>query len=323
MLELLSIIAQLGGSKVQEKVVASYYSLEAYAPSTSPLVPQLLKNAHYLWSNDHLPELRKLLVSSDRISKALAAVALAQIGEYEDLKAIVNYIVAEQWPIHEERFWLARKTGHLFTSRDLIWLKELLNGDYGSQCVASSVLPVLCLTLSEEALLEMLNEPIIVFKINAIGGLVAIGNPEILKKHKYLLTSTDISLRRMMAIGLTATGDWEEIDQLLQIDDFGLHEGVAEGLRYVKHGPVFETLLKLVDDSEANLKACESLALIGDENMLQSIVDWLIKHPYDPNADIMKDILIHLDRRQYCPIEWASKMERDFSNLRYSVRRYE
>lgn len=84
-----------------------------------------------------------------------------------------------------------------------------------------------------------------------------------------------------------------------------------------------EKLFELLDDEDARLKASESLAIIGNEGVLQRIIDLLIENPYRSGTEVMLDLAIHIDRRLFSPVHWPENFERDFTPRRYSVRRYE
>jgi hypothetical protein len=320
--ELLSLIAKIGGVEAREQVISYYCRFERSYPSAYSYAPQLLRTAGSLWSQDELPELRNLIKADHPGIQALAIVALSKLGERQDLNPIIEYIKTPQWVGPEgDRRWLAQQIARLFNAQDLDFLHQELQAGYDSEYFAHPVLFELCQRLDEKILLKMLNDSDAIFQKYAAEGLVAIGKSAILLEYEHLVDSNYLPLSQRVAMGLAASGNWEVIDRLMESEVYGLYGPIAEGLRFVKDKQVFDYLFQLLhnDDVQAQLKAGESLAIIGDEEMLHKIVYWLVDHPYEPGADMVKDVLRHLDHRLYCPIQQSINMERDFSSLRYSM----
>lgn len=321
-IEILSLIAVLNGKDQRGKIAKCYASLVGY--TTPTIVPQLLRTAGFLWKNSELAEPRQMAQSQDNINRALAMAALAQIGDREDLPMVMKYIESEQWPDYEDRLWISKEISHLFTESDIERLKQLMNAGYEQSFITHSALSALCRKLDEQALLDLLNNANPDIQKYGVIGLIEYGKAELVKGFASLLNSESLELRETIAIGLTATGDWDVINQLLERGD--LSEAIGEGLKYVKDQKAQDTLFDLLlknEDVQTRLKVSESLALTGDENMLQRIIAWLIENPYGQGADAILDLAIHLDRRLYSPVKWPEYLERDFTPRRYSVTRYE
>jgi HEAT repeat protein len=321
-LKFLSVIAQIGGGEVREQVVSGYVSILAGWDLTRSTVPPLLRTAGHLWRKDELPELRKLLDSSQSTIKALAVTALAQIGERQDLEPVIEYIISADWK-HEDLWWLSNEAARLFRAEDLVRLQQMLRTNDIRAHIAHCVLPQLCQSLNEDTLLMMIENSEPAVQAYAVRGLISIRKTKSLREYEHLVNSDESLLRTAIAKGLTASGDWETIDELLKSETDGLRAAVAEGLRHVKEGPVLDRLLDLIDDEEAYLAASESIEMRGDEEALQKIVNRLTENPHAPKADLLTDIVIHLDHRLYCPFQLLLNRRRDFSSVRHSVTRYD
>ena len=322
-LELLSVIALLGGSNEREKVINEYISIEGYIAKT--IVPSLLKTAGFLWNINELHEVRKIAQSADHFRKALAMTALAQIGEAEDIPLLIKYISQGGWVTPEDRLFIAKELSNLFSENDIDQLISLLGSGYDYEFIARPALSRLCGRLKTQTLLDWLNGPNNELRKFGIEGITAAGEFDLLKPYEHLLDSDDLMLQELLSIGLVATGDWAIIDRIAVRDDF--FGSVGKGLRYVNSQKAQDMLLKIIINKEtetmAKLSAAESLAIIGDENMLQEIINHLTKSPNRDGAEILLDVGIQIDRRLYCPVHWPEKIERDFTPRRYSVRRYE
>lgn len=318
-LQVLSFIALFGGKGEREKVVERYSSLVGYTAST--IVPRILRTAGFLWDKNELNELRGNANLQESATRTLAVAALAQIGEREDIPLLVEFITSEQWPDYEDRFWISKEISHLFNESDVDYLIDLLKSDYNHEIVAHPALNTLCHKLGEQTLLNWLNSPIPDLQKYGALGLIEAGKAKLLKPFESLLDSDFVHVKNIIAVGLSATGDWEIINRLLLRGDF--RDEVAEGLRYVNDPKAQEKLFELLDDEDARLKASESLAIIGNEGVLQRIIDLLIENPYRSGTEVMLDLTIHIDRRLFSPVHWPENFERDFTPRRYSVRRYE
>ncbi len=322
-LELLSLVAVLSdGKHLHEKIVSRYMSLVGH--TAQPIVPKLLRTAGFLWKENQAPELRLLAQSQDNKSRALAMAALAQVGRREDLAMIMEYIESEQWPDYEDRRWISKEISRLFTKSDIEMLKKLMNAGYDQRFIAHEAFSVLCLQIDEQSLLDLLNNTNPEIQRYGVIGLIEKGKARLLTEYTSLLNSNSPQLQKVIAIGLTTTGDWNMINQLLQRGD--LSEAVGKGLRYVRSQKAYDTMFNLLlqnEDVHTRLTVGESLALTGDEPMLQRIIVWLLENPYGQGTDVILDLAIHLDRRLYCPIKWPAHLKRDFTPLRYSVRRYD
>lgn len=329
-LRFMSLIAQIGEAEVREKIVTQYQL--NYAPfqstiQTGIIRPPLLRSAGCLWDVYDLPELRQLFESGEPGMEDLAVVALAQLGEKQDCDLILNYIGASERS--NDFGWLSEEAAHLFGPQHLESLKEMLGGRRSLQIVAHGVLPDLCRRLEETTLIDMLTDPISIIRSYAAGGLVAIGRSSVLLNYEdELLTAPDAESMSLNSEALTATGDWAIIDRLLTSGNIRVCEGVARGLRLVQSEQTYDRLLSLLQsndnemyDFQVRLKAAESLSIIGNEETLSKILKWLLGHSYENSTNLMASVLIYLDRKLYCPVQWPERRERDFSILRYSVTR--
>jgi hypothetical protein len=188
-------------------------------------------------------------------------------------------------------------------------------------------MPDLCRRLDEATLLSLLTDPVPAVRSYAAEGLVAIGKAMVLLKYEAeLLDDSDHGLSIRNSAALTSAGDWVIIDRLLRSERVDLHQGVAKGLRLVEGERTYDCLLDLLQsegayDTHMHLEAANSLSIIGNEVALSKVLEWLLEHPYERTTNLMASVLVYLDRRLYCPIQWPLKRERDFSVLRYSVTR--
>jgi HEAT repeat protein len=258
----------------------------------------------------------------------LAIVALAQLGEKQDCNLILNYVGASESNFGMDDIgWLSREAAHLFDVEYLNPLRKMILGPHNLQVLAHRVLSDLCQHLDEPILLEMLTDPVPAVRSYAAEGLVAIGKAKTLLDYETeLLNNTDFGSLIGISAALTSAGDWTVIGRLLKSGDFGVRQGVAEGLRWVKDELTYDCLLDLLQsdgiyDIQVHLKAADSLAIVGNESALSNVLEWLLEHPYEGSTNLIASVLVYLDRKLYCPIQWPVKSERDFSILRYSVTR--
>jgi HEAT repeat protein len=331
-LRFMSLMAKIGGPEARERIIDWY--LDVFVPHRSTIQtgivrPLLLRNAGCLWDADDLPKLRQFIETEEPGLQDLAVVALAQKGEKQDCDLILSYIEASEWNIgHDDIGWLSKEAAHLFTTGYLDRLRNLIRGpNHSLQALAHRALPALCRRLDEATLLKMLTDPVPAVRSYAAEGLVAIGKATVLLEYEAeLLDDTDYGSSISNSAALTSAGDWAVIDKLLRSEDINLHQGVAKGLRLVKGEQTYDCLLALLQsegiyDTHVHLEAANSLSIIGNEDALSKVLEWLLEHPYERSTNLMASVLVYLDRKLYCPIQWPLKRERDFSILRYSVTR--
>lgn len=325
----MSLMAKIGGTEARESITNWYLGSVPHRSTsqTSILRPPLLRTAGCLWDINDLPKLRQFIEAKEPGLQDLAIVALAQKGEEQDCDLILSYIEASEWYLnHDDIVWLSKEAAHLFTATHLDHLIALIRGANPSlRALSDRVLPVLCPHLDETTLLSMLVNPVPVVQSYAAEGLVAIGKATALLEYETeLLNITDYGALIRNSAALTAVGDWKIIDKLLERKKDSELLGVAEGLQKVKDRKTFDCLSTLLQSESRdiiNLKAADSLSTIGDEDVLSKVLDWLLEHPYERSTNLMASVLVYLDRKLYCPIQWSLRKEHDFSILRYSVRR--
>jgi hypothetical protein len=336
-LRFISLMSKIGGQAAGERIINHY--VDAFAPHriiirTGIVRPPLLRNADYLVNVDDLSRFRQYVEKQELGLQDLAIVILAKKGEKQDCDLLLSYIEASEWngSGYDDISWLSKEAAHLFSVEHLEFLRNLLRRatNYSLQALAHRVLPRLCCRLDKVTLLEMLTDPIPVVRSYAAEGLVAIGKAtELLKYEAELLNHTDLGARVRSSAALTAVGDWAVIDRLLKNENADLQQGVAEGLRAVKDDQTYNYLFDLIqsegtyDDDSVHLKAANSLSVIGNEDDLSRVLNWLLNHSYKRSTDLMTSVLIHLDHKLYCPIQRSLDKESDFSMLRYSLRRDE
>lgn len=327
----LSLMARIGGPEEREGIITQYQS--SYAPlrsviQTGVVRAPFLKSAGRLWNTHDLPNLRQLLEAEQPGIVDLAAVALAQLGEKQDCMLILNYIEMSEPNLSMEGLsWLSDEAAHLFDREHLESLKELLHGPRSLQIAAHHVLPNLCCRLEESILVGMLADPDPNIRSYAASGLAMTGRASALLSHETtLLTNTDALSALRSAEALTTTGNWTIIERLVASGDPNMCRGVTRGLRLVRDERSDNYLLSVLQNSEmfdisGQLEAANSLSIIGSEETLLRVLEWVLEHPYESNTQLMASVLIYLDRKLYCPIEWPERRERDFSIMRYSVTR--
>jgi HEAT repeat protein len=341
MMLFLSIVAKFGGHQVQNQVVSEYCRIAL------PSSRLLLHNAGSLWTKQDLPHLRQLIVTQSPALQRLAVASLAEIGEVEDLASIIDHIETATWWADESNDlrWLANQIARLFGAEDLERLRQMSQSNYASQVVADSVLSVLCRRLDTTTLCQMINDPMPAFRAYAAEGLAETKQWDVLLEYEEALlrdlsyheqyqeqpiqpanVSDSVSAIVQIVRALTATGRWEIIEELLKRESSHIRLAIAQGLRHVQ-SKQSETYLfqMLIDQDEdyiqARLQAGESLACIGDESTLQTIVGWLHQHLHESDTNLAVSVLSYLDQRLYCPIQWPLNTKRDFSLLRFSVTR--
>lgn len=326
----LSLMARIGGHAARESFINRYLDPlpHGYETQTGMVRPRLLRNAGYLWDVEDLPELRQFVVRREPGLEDLAIAAIAKMGETQDCDLILDYVGGSAPHAGTDDIrWLSKRAAPLFSAGHLTLLVDLIQGPYNLQVLAHCVLPDLCCRLDEPALLQLLKHPVSAVRSYAARGLVAIGRAEVvLEKETELLDDSDYADRIGNVAALTSAGDWTVIDRLLSSDEPSIRQGVAEGLRSVRDEKAVDRLFALLQskgpyDTQVHLSAADSLSIIGDEEALVKVLGWLLDHPYEQSTDLLASVLVYLDRKLYCPVEWSRKRERDFSILRYSVQR--